>query len=103
MSHLILLVPQVIYSCTFSCDPDYSLHGSTTSQCVSGEWTASPDTVIIISVVRVLVSLQTYLLHFSTGPFYSTATPSESVHIIESFTWKLCLQPQLCAHVATAV
>ena len=33
-------------SCTFSCDPNYSLHGSTTSQCVSGEWTASPDTVI---------------------------------------------------------
>ena len=29
------------------CGSDYSLHGGTISQCVSGEWTPSPDTVII--------------------------------------------------------
>jgi hypothetical protein len=34
---------------TFSSDPGYSLHGSTTSQCVSGEWTPSPDTVMCIA------------------------------------------------------
>ena len=35
---------------TFSCDPGYSLHGSTTSQCVSGEWTPSPETVICVTM-----------------------------------------------------
>ena len=30
---------------TFSCDPGYSLHGSTTSQCVAGEWTPTPESV----------------------------------------------------------
>ena len=34
---------------TFSCEPGYSLHGSTTSQCVSGEWTPSPQTVMCIA------------------------------------------------------
>ena len=34
---------------TFSCDPGYSLHGSTTSQCVSGEWTPSPETVMCVA------------------------------------------------------
>ena len=35
---------------TFSCDPGYSLHGSTTSQCVSGEWTPSPETVMCVAI-----------------------------------------------------
>ena len=35
---------------TFSCDPGYSLHGSTTSQCVSGEWTPSPETVMCVVI-----------------------------------------------------
>ena len=34
---------------TFSCDTGYSLHGSTTSQCVSGEWTPSPETVMCVA------------------------------------------------------
>ena len=34
---------------TFSCEPGYSLHGNTTSQCVSGEWTPSPQTVMCIA------------------------------------------------------
>ena len=34
---------------TLSCDADYSLYGSITSQCVSGEWTPSPDTVMCIA------------------------------------------------------
>ena len=32
---------------TYSCDPGYSLHGSTTSQCVAGEWTPSPESDIM--------------------------------------------------------
>ena len=39
-----------------SCDPGYSLHGSTTSQCVSGEWTPSPDTVMCIADQAVITS-----------------------------------------------
>ena len=35
---------------TYSCDPGYSLHGSTTSQCLSGEWTPSPETVMCIAM-----------------------------------------------------
>ena len=35
---------------TFSCDPGYNLHGSTTSQCVSGEWTPSAETVMCIAI-----------------------------------------------------
>ena len=35
---------------TFSCDPGYSLHGSTTSQCVLGEWNPIPESVIRESV-----------------------------------------------------
>ena len=31
---------------TYSCDPGYSFHGSTTSQCASGEWTPSPESVM---------------------------------------------------------
>ena len=34
---------------TFSCEPGHSLHGNTTSQCVSGEWTPSPQTVMCIA------------------------------------------------------
>ena len=34
---------------TYSCDPGYSLNGSTTSLCVLGEWTPSPETVICIA------------------------------------------------------
>ena len=30
---------------TFSCEPGYSLHGRTTSQCVAGEWTPRPESV----------------------------------------------------------
>ena len=32
-----------------SCDAGYTFHGSTTSQCVSGEWTHSPDTVMCVA------------------------------------------------------
>ena len=35
---------------TFSCDPGYSLHGNTTSQCVSGEWSPSPETVMCVAI-----------------------------------------------------
>ena len=35
---------------TYSCDPGYNLHGSSTSQCVSGEWTPSPETVMCIAM-----------------------------------------------------
>ena len=35
---------------TYSFDPGYSLHGSTTSQCVSGEWTPSPETVMCVAI-----------------------------------------------------
>ena len=34
---------------TYSCDPGYSLNGSTTSLCVLGEWTPSPETVTCIA------------------------------------------------------
>ena len=34
---------------TYYCDPGYSLNGSTTSLCVLGEWTPSPQTVTCIA------------------------------------------------------
>ena len=34
---------------TYSCDPVNSLNGSTTSLCVLGEWTLSPQTVTCIA------------------------------------------------------
>ena len=34
---------------TYSCDSGYSLNGSTTSLCVLGEWTPSPETVTCIA------------------------------------------------------
>ena len=42
---------------TFSCEPGYTLHGSTTSQCVAGEWTPSPDTVMCIADQNVTSSM----------------------------------------------
>ena len=33
---------------TFYCDSGFILHGSSTSQCVSGEWTPSPEDVLCI-------------------------------------------------------
>ena len=35
---------------TYSCDPGYSLHGTVISQCVSGEWTPSPETVMCVAM-----------------------------------------------------
>ena len=33
---------------TFYCDSGFTLHGSSTSQCVSGEWTPRPEDVLCI-------------------------------------------------------
>ena len=54
---------------TFSCDPGYSLHGSTISQCVSGEWTPSPDTVMCVAMNTPIPSEdQVYTVLASSAP-----------------------------------
>ena len=53
---------------TFSCDPGYSLHGSTTSQCVSGEWTPSPETVMCIAINTSIPSENTLASSSSPTP-----------------------------------
>ena len=34
---------------TFYCDSGFTLHGSSTSQCVSGEWTPRPEDVLCVA------------------------------------------------------
>ena len=57
---------------TFSCDPGYSLHRSTTSQCVSGEWTPSPETVMCIAINQSEWNFSVHAYHHS---IYVVDTP----------------------------
>ena len=54
---------------TFSCDPGYSLHGSTTSQCVSGEWIPSPETVMCVAGIMKTIMALYFRSNFSSWLF----------------------------------
>ena len=61
---------------TFSCDPGYSLHGSTTSQCVSGEWTPSPETVICVGINQSEWNFSLCAYHYSIYIIGTTTAPT---------------------------